>query len=236
MRSFIKLHRFFSSQLLYPILLSTLLALSIFAGRIFLSGSWLVYRNLVWNLFLAWIPYVFSVLAAGLHVLYPGRWWLLIVPAGIWLAFFPNAPYLLTDFLHLEERPYVPLWYDIGLLASFAWSGLFLAIASLRTMQLLTRAYLGTILSWLFVFFALGFGGLGLYLGRFSRWNSWDLLLQPEDILKDVASRLLDPLNNLRFFGFILMFTAFLFVCYLTFMAVHRMGEEPRKRQPDTSN
>lgn len=236
MQAVVKLHRFFSSQLLYPILLSTLLALGIYAGRIYLSGTWLVYRNLVWNLFLAWIPYGFSLLAAGLHVQFPGQWWLLIVPASIWLSFFPNAPYLLTDFLHLEERPYVPLWYDIGLLVSFAWSGLFLAIASLRTMQILARAYLGTILSWLFAFCALGLGGLGLYLGRFSRWNSWDLLLQPKDILKDVASRLIDPLSNLRFFGFIFMFTAFLFVCYLTFIAVHRIGEEHEKREPGSSS
>ena len=235
LRDAIKIHRFFASQLLYPILLSTLLALGIFAGRVYLSGSWLVYRNLVWNLFLAWIPYAFSLLAVGLHRRYPGRWGLLILPAGIWLAFFPNAPYLLTDFLHLEERPYVPLWYDIGLLVSFAWSGLFLAIASLRSMQGLVRAYLGAILSWLFAFCALGFGGMGLYLGRFSRWNSWDLLTQPKAIITDVASRLIDPLSNLRFFGFILMFTAFLFVCYLTFIAVHRTGEEQARREPDAS-
>jgi len=231
-RAIVQLHRFFAHHLLYPILLSTLLSLGIYAGRVFLSGSWLVYRNLVWNLFLAWIPYGFSLLAAGLHLLYPRRWWLLIAPAGIWLSFFPNAPYLLTDFLHLEERPYVPLWYDIGLLVSFAWSGLFLAIASLRSMQNLIDLYLGAILSWLFALGALALGGLGLYLGRFSRWNSWDLLLQPKNILVDVASRLIDPLSNLRFFGFITMFTAFLLVCYLTFIAVHRTGEEQGKRQP----
>lgn len=224
-----RIHRFFASQLLYPVVLSTFLAMGFYAGRVVLSGSWVVYRNLVWNLFLAWLPYGFSVVAAGLHQMYPKRWYFLLAPAGLWLAFFPNAPYLLTDFLHLEERPYVPLWYDIGLLATFAWSGLFLAIASLRTMQGLMRAYLGQILSWMFALGALGLGGLGLYLGRFSRWNSWDLLLQPKDILKDVLSRFVNPLNNLSFFGFTAMFTAFLLVCYLTFIGVHRVGE----RQPE---
>lgn len=221
-----RIHRFFASQLLYPVLLSTFLALGFYAGRVILSGSWIVYRNLVWNLFLAWLPYGFSMLAAGLYQRYPKRWYLLMAPAGLWLAFFPNAPYLLTDFLHLEERPFVPLWYDIGLLAAFAWSGLFLAIASLRTMQALMRAFLGQILSWLFALGALGLGGLGLYLGRFSRWNSWDLLLQPKDILKDVLSKFLNPLSNLSFFGFTAMFTAFLLVCYLTFIGVHRVGEK----------
>jgi len=222
-----RMHRFFTNQLFYPVLLSTFLALGFYAGRVILSSNWVVYRNLVWNLFLAWLPYGFSMLAAGLHHLHPKRWSLLLVPAGLWLAFFPNAPYLLTDFLHLEERPFVPLWYDIGLLVTFAWSGLFLAIASLRTMQALIRTYLGLILSWMFVLGALGLGGLGLYLGRFSRWNSWDLLLQPKDILTDVLSKFLHPLSNLSFFGFTTMFTAFLLVCYLTFINVHRVGEKP---------
>jgi len=216
-----RFHRFLAEYLLYPIALSSALALSIFLGRVFLSHSLHIYRNLVWNLFLAWIPYGMSLLAALLARLLPRQWWLLALPGGVWLAFFPNAPYLLTDFLHLEYRPPVPLWYDIGLLASFAWSGLFLAIASLRTMQSLVRTHLGWLVGWLFAGLAMGLGGLGLYLGRFSRWNSWDLLTQPDAILADVAGRLANPLSNLRFFGFTLMFTAFLLVCYLTFINVH---------------
>jgi uncharacterized membrane protein len=224
-------HRFLASQLFYPILLSSLLAMGFYIGRVLLSHSWVVYRNLVWNLFLAWVPYLFSVFASGLQRILPRQWWMLLVPGAIWLVFFPNAPYLLTDFLHLEPRPYIPMWYDIGLLATFAWTGLFLGIASLRIMQSLVRSYLGAFVGWLFAAIALGLGGLGLYLGRFSRWNSWDLLIHPKSILIDVATRLVEPSSNLRFFGFVIMFSAFLLVCYLTFISVHRTSEMDQSRR-----
>jgi uncharacterized membrane protein len=150
---------------------------------------------------------------------------MLLFPGAMWLAFFPNAPYIVTDFLHFYERPPVPSWYDIGLLASFAWTGLFLAIASLRTMQELVNAYAGRIVSWIFASVALALGGLGLYLGRFSRWNSWDLLLQPKEIIAELAYLFANPFINLRFFGFTFMFTAFLLVCYLMFISVHRFSD-----------
>lgn len=220
-----KFHGFLSDQLLYPLVLSTLLAIGIFTGRILISHQWTTYKNLVWNLFLAWVPYIFSVVAASIHRVFPKHWWLLIVPSAIWLAFFPNAPYIVTDFLHLQERPGVPLWYDIGLLATFAWTGLFLAIASLRTFQRLVKFHFGLVVSWLFAFVALGLGGLGLYLGRFSRWNSWDLLSQPKEIIVDVATKFKHPLSNLGFFGFTLMFTGLLFVCYFMFISIRRLDE-----------
>ncbi|MEJ2598711.1 MAG: DUF1361 domain-containing protein [Anaerolineales bacterium] len=220
-----RLHRFFSSQLLYPLILSSLLALGLFAARVIVSRNTVVYRNLVWNLFLAWLPYLFSVWAAASERISPGKWWLLILPGGLWLIFFPNAPYLMTDFLHLEQRPSIPLWYDILLITSFAWSGLFLAIGSLRTMQLLIKKYLGGFISWLFVAVALGISGLGIYLGRFERWNSWDLILQPRRILHDLKTYLVAPTDNLRFFVFTLLFTTFLLICYLTFIAVRRADE-----------
>lgn len=220
-----RVHRFFNKNLLYPIVLSTLLAFALFSARVIQSQEF-TYKNLVWNLFLAWLPFIFSLTAAALHVFFPNRWWMLIFPGVMWLIFFPNAPYIITDFLHLTDRPSVPLWYDILLLATFAWTGCFLAIASLRTMQILVRNYLGWFLSWVFAATALLMGGLGIYLGRFSRWNSWDFFLQPKDILYEVTVRVLNPLSNLRFFGFTILFTAFLAICYLTFISVRPVKEQ----------
>lgn len=231
-----KVHRFFSGQLFYPILLSSALAVTIYLSRIYLSHNWLIYRNLVWNLFLAWVPYGFSILAAGLYQFFPRQWWLLIIPGGLWLLFFPNAAYIVTDFSHLGERPYVPLWYDILLLATFAWTGIFLAITSLRTMQVLVKSYLGGFMSWIFVAIAMGLNGLGIYLGRFERWNSWDFFLHPRTILVDIARRFANPFDNLRFFGFTILITAFLIVCYLTFVSVHRLDEKRDRRPPDQRN
>lgn len=223
LRTLQDLNRFLINQSFYPILLSSLFALALYFARGLYSGSWLIYRNLVWNLVLAWVPYAFSMLAAGLFLAFSRHWWLVIPPAAVWLAFFPNAPYILTDFFHLAVRPGVPLWYDVLLLAAFSWTGVFLAIASLRTMQIITAAYLGKIASWFFVFLALSLSGLGIYLGRFGRWNSWDLLLNPESIMAEVASSVLEPLENLRFFGFTVLITIFLLICYLTFISTRRL-------------
>jgi uncharacterized membrane protein len=230
----VRFHRFLASQSLYPIVLSTFLALGFYGGRVVYGQTW-NYSNLVWNLFLAWVPYLFTMLAASFHLLFPRAWWLLLGPAAMWLIFFPNAPYIVTDFLHLVHRPPIPLWYDIGLLATFAWTGCFLAIASLSTMQYLVRRFLGTVVSWLFAGAALALCGLGIYLGRFGRWNSWDLFFQPQEILMDVAVRLVNPFNNLRFFVFTIMFTTFLTVLYLMFISMKNTDDLEKIRSGKTT-
>ena len=209
-------HRFLASHLFYPVLLSSAVAVGMFAGRAYLSGNY-TYVFLVWNLILAWIPFLCSLWAAGLQRRYPG--WALPIPGLAWLIFFPNAPYLVTDFLHLQPRWPVPLWYDMIMLTTFAWTGCFLAVVSLNTMQMLVKSYFGRVLSWLFVAVTLGLTGFGIYLGRFLNWNSWDLLLQPRNVLADVIIRLINPLDHLGTFGVTFFFAAFLFVCYLTFIS-----------------
>jgi uncharacterized membrane protein len=222
----LKLHRFLSHQSLYPLILASGLALVFFAWRVFYAHNW-NYSNLLWNLALAWVPYIFSFLAATSYQFFPRAWWLIPLPSLPWLVFFPNAPYMVTDFYHLAPRPPIPMWYDIGLIAIFAFSGCFLAIASLRTMHQLIDIFLGKIAGWIFAFFVLGLAGLGVYLGRFGRFNSWDLLFQPKNVLKNIASQLLNPLDNLGFIGFTLMFTAIMVVFYLMFVSVNRIEPSP---------
>jgi uncharacterized membrane protein len=222
-------HRFLADHLFYPLALSSALAWGYYILRVFISRNVWIYLNLPWNLLLAWLPYLFSLWAVWLEQRHPGQWLRWLAPAGLWLAFFPNAPYILTDFFHLEARPYLPLWFDIGLLAAFAWTGFFLGIVSLRLMHILVERYVGVIFGWLFALIALGLSGLGLYLGRFSRWNSWDLLTQPDEILKEVILRLTDPINNRSFYGFTVMFTSLLLVSYLVFISVQRLRLPSKK-------
>ncbi len=228
-----KLNRFLLSQSFYPIVLSSLLAAVIYIGR------WVYVRhaydsNLPFNLFLAWIPYLFSMFNLGLFYILPRQPWLLIIPGMLWLLFFPNAPYIITDFLHLENHPPVPMWYDTVMLASFAWSGFFLAIASLRSMHFLVKYYLGRIVGWIFALTVLALGGLGIYLGRFPRWNSWDIFIHPKQILKEVLFQVSNGFSLLRFLGFTVMFTLFLIVSYLMFVSISKF-EEPKKRQSSNS-
>jgi uncharacterized membrane protein len=215
---FKQFHRFALCQGLYPVVLSTLLACTLLAGRVYLCRQW-TYVFLVWNLLLAWIPYLTSLWTSSVYQRQPRRWWYLLLPGLVWLAFFPNAPYIVTDFLHLQHRPPIPVWYDMGLISIFAWTGLFLAVFSLRAMQMLVKTAAGSLVSWLFVINVIGLSGLGIYIGRFLGWNSWDLLIHPEAIFTDILIRFTNPFQHAAIFGVSLMFALFLLVCYLTITA-----------------
>ena len=168
------------------------------------------YRFLVWNLTLAWVPFALAVAAYArarrqVDVLV----WVLLVP---WLLFFPNAPYLLTDFIHLDEGP-APLWYDALMLSAFAWTGLLLGFGSLYLVQMILRRAFGRAIAWTGVLGALALASLGVYIGRFIRFNSWDALLHPVQVA-DVIREQLGSVP-LRMAEALVGLTAFLAVGYL---------------------
>lgn len=214
-----RLHDFLDSHHFYAVLLSSGLSVAIFAARVGSSGEY-TYGFMIWNLILAWVPYLCSLWAAFVERRYP--WWGLLMPGFAWLVFLPNAPYMVTDFLHLSHRPPIPVWYDSVMLTSFAWTGCFLAITSLRTIQSIVEARVGQVLGWLFVIGALSLSGLGIYLGRALNWNSWDIFLNPGGVLADVLTPLLNPLSNMRALGMMFSYAAFLLVFYVAFLSVYR--------------
>jgi uncharacterized membrane protein len=210
-------HKFLLRHYFYPLLLSSLMACSFLLFRVLYSHTY-NYSNLLWNLFLAWLPYTFSVIAASFYQTSSKRWGFILLFIIFWLVFFPNAPYIVTDFYYLDPRPPIPLWFDISLIAIFAFTGCFLAIASLRIIHLMIDKSLGKIVGWLFALFSLGLASLGVYLGRFGRYNSWDILLAPKSLIKELVTNLFNPLDNLGFLGFTVMFTSILLVFYLMFV------------------
>ena len=170
-----------------------LVSVSLFSGtlvavRIVYSGQ-NYYIFLLWNLFLAWLPMVFAWMA----VQWRKRPFPALAAASLWLLFFPNAPYLVTDLIHLRAIDPVPLWYDMILLLDFALLGLFLGFVSLRMMHDLVGSRFGAIAGWLFTITVIGASGLGVYIGRFLRWNSWDLFTRPLVLINDVWASLYEP-------------------------------------------
>ena len=166
------------------------------------------YRFLDWNLVLAWVPLVLAI-AAFARARRRGNDVVVAALLVLWLLFFPNAPYLLTDFIHLGEGP-APLWYDALMLSAFAWTGLLLGFASLYLVQLIVRRSFGGTVAWLGVLGALVLASVGVYVGRFIRFNSWDALLHPlrvaevlGDQLSDVPARMAAALVGLT--GFLLV-------------------------------
>ncbi len=185
------------------------------------------YRFLVWNLFLAWIPLICA--AAAFARARRRLDAIVIALLLLWLLFFPNAPYMLTDFIHIGERPSVPLWYDALMLSSFAWTALLLGFASLYLVQLVVRNAVGAVWSWVVVVLALALASFGVYLGRFVRFNSWDALLRPNRVAHVISNQLEDPFRHPRLVAVLVVLTAFLLVGYAVLYAFVELGLEFRE-------
>jgi len=211
---------------------ATLFSLALFRLRVELSGS-MKYIFLIWNLFLAWIPLVFAHTAATFSL--KRKTMILTVPlaAFFWLLFFPNAPYILTDLLHLGyPKVGAPLWFDVLLIVSFAWTGLMLGMVSLFLMQDIVRRELGRVVGWLFVFAVSGLGGLGAYIGRFLRWNSWDMLLRPMERLSEFFLYAAHPsMQSIIFIGVFSTFFIFFYVTVYAFGLL--LQEQTLKTSPE---
>jgi uncharacterized membrane protein len=184
------------------------------------------YRFLVWNLVLAWIPFLFALALYDVHRRRTGRAWQLLLAAG-WLLFLPNAPYIVTDFLHLGVIGGAPIWFDASLVAAFAATGLMLGMASLLLVQAVVARSWGAAWSWLVLVPVLGLCSLGIALGRIARFNSWDAVSQPDAILRVLGDKLVDPASAVRGIAIVGALTVSLSVGYLVLYAV--AGLVPRR-------
>lgn len=164
------------------------------AARIFYTGSTL-YLFLVWNIFLAWIPLSVSSLFGKLSEKAVWRQFLIFC---CWLAFFPNALYIVTDLIHLEIESSVPKWFDAVLLFSASVAGLMMAFVSLHRAEIyLAKTRFGKFRP-LLVFLILSLGSFGVYLGRFLRWNSWDIISNPFQLLLSIGHRIISPFDHVQ--------------------------------------
>ena len=207
------------------LVMSSIISMGLFAARATTSESYR-YAFLVWNLFLAWIPFGFAWIAyTSTHLPKYLMYILVGVCAVLWLLFFPNAPYILTDFQHLTRlNGEAPVWYDVIMLLWFSWNGLFLGVISLYFMQKVVTRWLGGISSWVFVVGVTVLSSLGIYVGRFLRWNSWDLILNP---LKMPAEFLYAfSQSQERTLAFPFLFALFFLFVYVTLFVFGRLMNE----------
>ena len=189
------------------------------SARIIWTGQ-LRYGFLMWNLFLAWLPLIFALLARERYRTGARRDWRFAGLAGAWLLFFPNAPYIFTDLIHLIYGPYRQFWVDLTLVLICAVTGFVLGFVSLYLMQSLVRRRFGQVVSWLFIMGVAGLSGFGIYLGRFLRFNSWDVLIKPLKLYHGVSSWAANPMVNTTSFAFPLLFATFLFLAYVMLYAL----------------
>ena len=206
------------------LLLASLFCVGLVVLRMIESGS-SDFSGLIWNLFLAWIPFALAV------AVYDG--WrrkrargTLVVLGALWLLFFPNAPYIVTDFVHLERTADAPYWYDAVTVSAFAWTGVLLGFASLFLVQTVVRQWRGVVAGWVFAAAALALGSLGIYLGRFLRLNSWDALEHPSVLPRIVHAVARDPFAYQEAIGVTLLFTLALGFAYFLLYNFAVVGRE----------
>jgi uncharacterized membrane protein len=175
----------------------------------------------LWNLFLAWIPFGLALLIYDRHRR-GARLVQLFAFGLLWLLFFPNAPYIVTDFRYLGDVTGKTFWFEGLLIGTAACTGLLLGFISLYLIQAIVRRIAGARYAWLFVFVSLALSSVGVYLGRVLRWNSWDVFVRPGSLLAELARVLVDPFAHPRPIAITILFTSFLLASYAIFYSLAR--------------
>lgn len=180
-------------------------------GRMAVTTS-LQYIFLLWNLFLAFIPYWITKDIEKIE----GKTKLFIV-LTTWLLFIPNSFYIITDLFHFTHIRSAPKWFDLLLIFSFAWNGIVCGIISVRKIELIATfllrkksypIFLIFVIMWLCAF--------GIYIGRYLRFNSWDIITDPFDLARGISYLLSHPFRNAYTWGMTLCYSIFMTFLYFT--------------------
>ncbi|WP_308722933.1 DUF1361 domain-containing protein [Paenibacillus polysaccharolyticus] len=188
--------------LAFSLLLTTLCCLGIAVYLRAKSGS-NMYAFLDWDMFLAWVPFLISTMIALIFrrkAVRPG--WMGMTLTGllgmIWLFFLPNAAYLFTEMLHAfryftaqPESAFwfeMDFWYSLTLTFGVAILGLMLSTCSIRQIEHVLQLFVHRFVCWIIVGFILLLSCLGVYIGRFNRWNSWDIVSRPGQVVIDLMN------------------------------------------------
>lgn len=212
----------FKTELEYYLAASILFSVALAITGSLFSGS-IIFGFLVWNLFLAIIPYAISNWMQRNVDWNENRLKFCLV-FGVWLLFVPNSFYIITDLFHLGSFSKIPLWYELAMILSFAWNGLLLGILSVRQMEKMIKRYGVKRTTLLFIYPVMFLNALGVYIGRYLRFNSWDVITNPFQLIKDIASLLLHPIQFKYDWGMVICFSIFLTLIFLTLISATRIN------------
>lgn len=198
-----------TNSFLFFLLMSVGFSLSLLYFRITFTGS-IYYAFLVWNLCLAFIPLWISTWMLRKR---DWSWYNFVLPGMLWLLFLPNAPYIITDFVHLENSKLVPHWFDLMLILTFAWNGLLFWLISMFQFNELISSNLKPKLKTLINQAVILLSAVGVYLGRYGRFNSWDVFFEPFSIIEKVFHMIIHPAHFPGFYG--MTITVYIFLALL---------------------
>lgn len=192
------------------------LALSIFR-LIYTDNKIFLFLN--WNLFLAFVPWGLTSIMI-LKPSYQKNSITIFVLLGAWLIFFPNAPYILTDLFHIRLDSSIPIWFDLVLILSFAWTGLLFGFLSLWDIEKILNKSLKPLWVTIVSTGLLFIGSFGVYIGRYLRWNSWDVVNEPVRLMVDLGDRIINPSEYRATWGMTVLMGLFLNMIYWSFRLI----------------
>jgi uncharacterized membrane protein len=205
------------------IVLFSLFSMCLVGFRVLYTGN-LLFLFLVWNLFLAIVPYFISC-RIGRYGHRSSAIGFFLSVLG-WLLFIPNSFYIITDLFHLDMNEEMPLWFDLALILSFAWSGLLLGVLSTRQMVKIMAAKMGKHFEGFFILPIMFLNGLGIYVGRYLRFNSWDIVTDPFDLTREMVYLFIHPVRNRIDWSMIVCYSILVGLIYLTFTKLSMVEKE----------
>ena len=168
---------------------------------------------ILWNIFLAFIPFVISSVLLFYSKEKKLNKILFIAGFILWLLFIPNAPYLITDFIHLGVIKSVPLIFDIILLFSSTLIGLILGFYSLFNIEQIIKIKYNKKTTSIIMGMIILLISFGIYLGRYLRLNSWDVFVNHTSLIKNILKIFSESANYTTVF----LYTGLMFVSLLLF-------------------
>ena len=208
-----EVNRILSLSMLFSCLLVT--ARVIYTGRITFLG-------LVWNMFLAYIPYALTGFGERKPQRIRNRYSFLLFFL-LWLLCIPNSFYIMTDLYHLGDyyNDFIaPQWFDLAVILSFAWNGLLLGILSVRQMEKIIQSRTSKFHELIFLYPVMWLSALGVNTGRYLRFNSWDVLADPFQLMRELVEISVHPLAFRSAWGMVFCFSVLMTLMYLTIRRV----------------
>lgn len=183
------------------------------------------YAFLIWNLFLAWIPLSISMILSYLDNGGGENNKSLVfkfIMGFVWLFFFPNAPYMITDVIHLRGLNFITyneyvfrfnqelmVWYDFVVVLFIIIVGCLVGFISLYLIQKIVEKQYKKTGGWILVCIVSYLSGFAIYLGRFPRLNSWEIVSNPKNVLSNIIASL-----GMQTLMFSMLFGSFLLLIY----------------------
>lgn len=194
--------------------LSILFSLALIAGRIIYTGHF-SYLFMVWNLFLGFLPYLITKAISREPRLINSRV-KFIIAFLLWLFWMPNSFYIITDLFHLGSTPNMPRWYDLALILSCAWNGVIMGVLSVRQMEKIWHVRVPQVREWWFMAPVMFLNAWGVYIGRFLRFNTWDIISNPFVLMADIFEMVLHPVENRIAWSMVLCYAVMMGIMYVT--------------------